>query len=88
LASLDRVNPDVRVPVGIASVAFPLAAALAYVALVRRRARAAGLLLLVSVLTPTYFAWVLNVPALLVGSALLLSPNRMVRSSVAVDGVG
>jgi hypothetical protein len=79
IASIGRVNPDARVAVSIGSVAFPGAAALASLALTRRRDRTAGLLLLVSVATPTYFAWVLNVPALCFGSALLLSPNLIVR---------
>lgn len=61
-----------------ASVMFPLAAAGASVALAAGRDRAAGFLLLASVATPTYFAWVLNVPALVVGLALLVchEPSR------------
>ena len=62
------------------SVAFPLAAVLASIALARGRNRTAGLMLLLSVGTPTYFAYVLNVPALLVGLALLLAPDLTVRT--------
>jgi hypothetical protein len=81
LMSVGAVNPDARLLVGVASVAFPLAAVCASIAVERQRDRTAGLLLLVSVATPTYFAWVLNVPALLVGLALLLAPNLTLRSS-------
>ena len=80
LASFPRTNSDSVLLVGVASVAFPLAAAIASVALGAGRDRAAGLLLLVSVATPTYFAWVLNVPALLVGLALLVVPRKTMRN--------
>ncbi len=69
LVSMGGVDPDARVLVGMASVAFPAAAALASAAVARHRDRAAGLLLVVSAATPTYFAWALIVPALLVGLA-------------------
>lgn len=62
--SLGRVNADARVLVGAASVLGPLAAVAASRLLARGSDRAAGALLLVSVLTPTYFAYVVNVPAL------------------------
>jgi hypothetical protein len=71
--------------VGIASVAFPLAAVLASIALARHRNRTAGLMLLLSVGTPTYFAYVLNVPALLVGLALVLAPDLMVGAGAGRD---
>jgi hypothetical protein len=74
-SSLGRVDADALWFVGLAAVLFPLAAAGAAVALSRRRDRTAGLLLVVSVLTPTYFAWVLNVGPLVVGVALLLRPR-------------
>ena len=52
----------------------PAAALLASVSVANHRDRLAGALLLTSVVTPTVFAWVLNVPALLIGIALLLAP--------------
>jgi hypothetical protein len=74
LSAVPRANPDARWLVGLASVAFP-AMALAAAAAVRRGARrSAGLFLLLSVGTPTYFLWVVNVPALLAGIALLTAP--------------
>jgi hypothetical protein len=72
---LSDVNPDARLLAGIASLLGPAAAIAASIALSRRRDRWAGLLLVVSVITPTYFAWVLNVPALLVGLILLTAPR-------------
>jgi hypothetical protein len=80
LSAVSHVNPDARLLVAAASIALPAAAALAAVALAAHRDRAAGLLLLISVATPTYFAWVLNVPALFVGLALLLAPAVTIRS--------
>jgi hypothetical protein len=79
LPALSMVTADARVIVGAASVLGPLAAAGAAVALQRQRDRLAGALLLVSALTPTYFAWVLNVPALVVGVMLLVAPHRLLR---------
>lgn len=73
--ALSDVNPDARFFVGFASVLGPAAAIAASIALSRRRDRLAGVLLIVSVITPTYFAWVLNVPALLVGLILLIAPR-------------
>ena len=87
LASLGRVNSDALLVVGGASVAFPMAAALASMALGAGRDRTAGILLLVSVATPTYFAWPLNIPALLVGLALLVFPKGMVRGRPEVGVV-
>ena len=87
LASFPRTNSDSVLLVGVASVAFPLAAAIASVALGAGRDRAAGLLLLVSVATPTYFAWVLNVPALLLGLTLLVVPRMAVRDRPEVGVV-
>jgi hypothetical protein len=52
----------------------PAAALLASVSVANHRDRLAGALLLTSVVTPTVFAWVLNVPALLIGLALLIAP--------------
>ena len=74
VTALPTVNDDVRVLVGLASVVFPMCAVGATVALGRRHDRLAGLLLVLSVATPTYFAYPLNLPALVVGLALLASP--------------
>jgi hypothetical protein len=74
VTALPTVNDDVRVLVGLASVVFPMCAVGATVALGRRHDRLAGLLLVLSVATPTYFAYPLNVPALVTGLALLASP--------------
>jgi len=79
--SLTRVSPDARLVIGFASVAFPACAVLASMALTHGRDRLAGALLLVSVATPTYFAWVVNVPALLIGLALLVVPSLLVQGS-------
>jgi hypothetical protein len=74
LASLPTVNEDARLLVGLASIVFPLCALAAGVALGRGHDRKAGMLLMVSAATPTYFAYPLNVPALVVGLAVLASP--------------
>jgi hypothetical protein len=78
LWSLGAATPDAWAVVALASAAGPLAALLAAFALAHHKDRAAGLLLLVSVVTPTYFAWVLNVPALLAAAALVVAPRIMV----------
>lgn len=78
LGSLGQVNADARLLVGAASVLGPAAAVTASRMLTRYADRVAGALLLVSVLTPTYFAYVLNVPALVVGVALLVAPRAVV----------
>ena len=78
LGSLGAVNPDARAIVGIVSVLGPLSALLAATALAHHLDRLSGLLLLVSAATPTYFAWVLNVPALLVGLALIVAPTTII----------
>jgi hypothetical protein len=83
IPSIGSVNPDARVALGILSVACPLAAALAARALARHRDRLAGVLLVMSVATPTYFAYVVNLPALVVGLALLIAPSAVVRHSPA-----
>lgn len=69
------VNTDARLFVGLASGLGPVAAIAGGVAVGRRLDRWAGVLLIVSVITPTYFAWVLNIPALLVGPILLIAPR-------------
>lgn len=85
--SVATVNSDARLVVGIASVALPACAALSAVAVAKGRLRVAGTLLLLSAATPTYFAFALNVPALIVGIALLVAPGRTVRSSPILTAV-
>lgn len=79
-SALGSVNADARWLVGGASVVGPLAAGGASLLLTRHADRMAGLLLLVSVLTPTYFAYALNVPALVGGVALLVAPRWLLPS--------
>lgn len=74
LTALFTVIGDAPVILYIASVAFPLAAVGAAVAVRSGRDRVAGLLLLASVATPTYFAYIVNVPALIAGIVLLAWP--------------
>ncbi len=87
LPSAAMVNLDARVVVGIASVAFPACAALAALAVAKGRLRMSGLLLVLSAATPTYFAFLLNLPALVVGTALLVVPGLTVRSGGAPSDV-
>jgi hypothetical protein len=75
LPALGSVNVDARVLVGVAAVLGPLAAVSALCMITRGADRPAGALLLVSVLTPTYFAYVFNVPALVLGLLLLAAPG-------------
>ncbi|MDQ1506916.1 MAG: hypothetical protein QOD57_4643 [Actinomycetota bacterium] len=74
LSQLSAVNADARWLVGVASVVFPAAAVLAAMALRRGAIRWAAVLLLVSVATPTYYAYPLNIPALVAGLVLLAAP--------------
>lgn len=75
LASFQSVE-DARLLVGAASVLGPLQAVWAERRLFRRADRSAGLLIAVSaVLTPTYFAYVINLPALVVGLVLVAAPH-------------
>jgi hypothetical protein len=74
LSSLGNVNDDARQAVGVASVAGPLLGAWAALLMGRLADRSAGVVLMLSaVLTPTYFAYVLNLPALLVGAVLAVA---------------
>ena len=83
LTAFGQVNDDAVVLVAAASAAFPLAAGAASLALGRGRDRLAGILLVTSAATPTYFAWVLNVPALVIGFALVAAPSVIVSSASA-----
>lgn len=78
LVAFRSANGDARVVFLAACIVGPVASLLACVSLASRRDRLAGALLLVSVVTPTVFAWVLNVPALFVGLALLADPAFVV----------
>ena len=75
LPALGSVNVDARVFVGVVSVLGPLAAVGASRMIGRGADRPAGALLLVSVLTPTSFASILHVPALVLGLLLLAAPG-------------
>jgi hypothetical protein len=77
-AFLADVNADALLVVGVASVVLPLAAVLAAVAAGHDRLRLAGALLILSAATPTYFAWALNIPALLAGVLLVAAPGIIV----------
>src|SRR4051812_10560982 len=84
-ASLPKVSTDALLVVGAASVVLPTCAFLAAVAAAHDRVRVAGALLVVSAATPTYFAWVLNIPALLAGVGLLVAPGMIVTRSQELD---
>jgi hypothetical protein len=88
LSAIPSVNDDARVLVVLASVIFPLCAVAAAVMLDRRRDHIAGLLLVVSAATPTYFAYPLNLPALVVGLSLLTSPALIVGRRLCTTGSG
>lgn len=82
LGSLGNVNDDARLLVGLASVVGPLLGVWAAVQLSRHADRSAGVLLVLSaVLTPTYFAYVINIPALVVGAALAGASHRVLPES-------
>jgi hypothetical protein len=74
LMEIGSINADARLLFDAAWVGGPLAAVLASIALANRHDRAAGGLLLVSVVTPTFFAWPLTIPALVTGLALTITP--------------
>ncbi len=76
LASVAAVDREARVLVGLASVVFPLCAVLAGVAVARGNSRVGGVLMVLSVATPTYFVWPVNLFALVAGVALVLVPRR------------
>ena len=93
MRSIGAVNSDARALVLAACVVGSASALMASAAVARRRDRLAGALLVVSVITPTFFAWMLNVPALLVGAVLLFGPTMPTRRApwgrnrpFAIDG--
>ena len=77
LPSVGSADGDARLIVGLASTLGPLAAVAAASLILRGHDRAAGACLLVSVLTPTYFAYVLNLPALVVGLTLVAARHPL-----------
>lgn len=75
-SSLGEVNHDARGLVLAAATVGTLAAVAASVLLSIRATRAPGVLLVLSgLITPTYFAYALNLPVIAVGSLLLIRPN-------------
>jgi len=79
IGSVFQVVGDARLLVGVASVVFPAAAVGAGLVIARNRPRIGGVLLVLSAATPTYFAWVLNIPALVVGLVLVVAPGILIR---------
>ena len=75
LRVLQSVNADARVLVLLACVVGSGSALLASVWLPVHRDRLAGALLAASAVSPTVFAWAMNVPAVLVGAALVTAPT-------------
>jgi chromate transport protein ChrA len=87
LGSLGDVNDDARLLVGLASIVGPLLAVGAAVQLGRHANRSAGVLLVLSALaTPTYFAYVLNIPALVVGVMLAVGAHRVLSEPAGSSG--
>lgn len=87
LGSLGDVNDDARLLVGLASVVGPLLGVGAAVQLGRHADRSAGVLLVLSaLLTPTYFAYVINIPALFVGVMLAVAAHRVLPESDGSSG--
>lgn len=74
LIPLPAVDADARLLIGVMGVVFLGSAAAAALALRRRRDRVAGSLLLLSALTPTYYLYLLPIPALIIGAVLLVRP--------------
>lgn len=83
LLGLRDVNADARPVVAVLSVALPALAFLAGREARLGNARRAGALLIVSAATPTYFAFALAIPALLVGAALVVAPSWLRRGRPA-----
>ena len=75
LRVLQSVNADAQLLVLLACVVGSGAALLASACLSVHRDRLAGALLAASAVSPTVFAWALNVPAVLVGAALVIAPT-------------
>ena len=78
LTALPDVNPDAVVLFAVACAVGPAAALFAASALRNLRDRLAGVMLVISVVTPAVFAWPLNLAALVAGLALLISPSKVI----------
>lgn len=76
MSALSDVNRDARVLVTTFSIACPVSAVGAARLIHKGHLCWAGLLLVISVATPTYFAFALNIPALVVGLALIVRRPR------------
>ena len=78
VGSLANVNDDARPLVAVAAIVGPLLSIWAAARLSQHADRSAGVLLVVSaVVTPTYFAYVINLPALVIGAVLALGADRI-----------
>lgn len=78
LTAIPSVNDDALVVFAIACAVGPAAALFAAFAIHHFRDRLAGLMLVISVVTPAVFAWPLNLVALLAGLAILISPSKVI----------
>jgi hypothetical protein len=78
LTALPSVNADAVVLFAVACAVGSAAAMFAALALRNLRDRLAGLLLVISVVTPAVFAWPLNLMALLVGLAVVIAPAKVI----------
>lgn len=85
LPALASMDEGAVLVVGAASILGPFAAVAASWLAGRRGDRSAGAFLVISVFTPTYFAALLNLPALVVGIVLLAAPGKVLsdRSDIA-----
>lgn len=80
LPALPEVNHQVRWLVGIMSVVLPACAVGAASAFRAGATRLGAAMLLLSAMTPTYFAWALNLPALVIGTMLVVVPSLVTRA--------
>jgi hypothetical protein len=78
LTALPSVNADAVLLFAAACAVGSGAAMFAALALRSLRDRLAGLLLVISVVTPAVFAWPLNLMALLVGLAVVIAPAKVI----------
>ena len=78
LTALPSVNADAVVVFAVACAVGPASALGAALALHYFRDRLAGLLLVISVVTPAVFAWPLNLVALIVGLAIVITPSKVI----------
>ena len=78
LTALPSVNADAVIVFAAACAVGPASALGAALALRNFRDRLAGLMLVISVVTPAVFAWPLNLAALLIGLAIVIAPSRVI----------